>query len=262
MVSGTGGTAAGETTIGTVTLPANGPWNIWGIWSLIAAVTPTAGEAIGGYIRMDSLDGDVQPNPAPTRFPTGLGGSWLGATQPVMIDRLKVWPIQLEAPGKARISLIYNQATTVTVATKVLAGLMYGKTRPIPVVFTYIDRVRAQVTAAAETLVGTVTLAEKARRITHVGCVMAQDGVLTTVEDLIASFRLGSNDINMPPSQWPPSAVFSGGLGAVIGQSEVVAPAMIPVDIPVPGGARVDCYIDLLDAVTNAAEVEIYIAYE
>lgn len=257
-----GSVAAGDTTIGTLTLPANGPWLIFGVWCQIVQQTATAGETFGGHFRLNSLDGDVYPNPAPSRFPTGLGGSFLGGVQQCRVTPLKIWPVYYEAPGKARIELIYNEASAVTVATLVAMGIMYGKSIPSQPPFLYIDRVRAAVAAAADTVVGTVTLAEKARRITYIGCQIAQDGVLTAGEELMATFRLSSDDVNVAPSSWPCNAAFSAGLGATIELPLVPAPQMIPVNIPVPGGARIDCAIDLATALTNAAEVEIFIAYE
>jgi hypothetical protein len=35
----------------------------------------------------------------------------------------------------------------------------------------------------------------------------------------------------------------------------------IPVNIEVPRGARIDCFCDLNTAITNGADVEIFIAY-
>lgn len=262
MVAGAGVAAAGENPIGVITLPAGGPWTVHGLWVMIAANTELAGDCIGGYIRIESLDGDVQPNPAPSRFPTGLGASLLGAVQQQRVCRLNVFPVQYNAPGKCRFQMIYNNATVVAGVTDVVCGLIYGKTRPVPTVFTYIDRVRIQQLVAPETLVGQITLAEKATRITHVGGVMCQDNILTVAENLIGTFRLGSDDINLAPSLWPFSAVFGPGLGATIEQAAVIEPVMIPVDIPVQGGARIDCFVDLLNAVTTGSEVQIYIAYE
>jgi len=130
IVTGAGSTAAGDTTIGTITLPADGPWKIFGAFCQIARPTATAGESLGGHFRLEGLDGDIQPNPAPSRFPTGLGGSFLGATDGIQIQPLQIWDCEYEAPGKARIGMIYNEASAVTVATQVVMGLIFGKQRP------------------------------------------------------------------------------------------------------------------------------------
>ena len=261
-VAGAGSALAGDTVIGTVTLPANGPWDIFGVWSLIAQATATPGECFGGHFRLLAVDGDVLPNPAPSRFPTGTGGSFLGATQMNRVNPLTIFPVQYQAPGKARLSLIYNEPSAVTVASQVILGLLFGKGVPERRPIIYVDRVRAAITVAVDTLVGTITLAEKASRIRWIGCTIAVFGVVVAAEEALGFFRLSSDDINMAPAQYPPNVAFSAGLGTVIEQPMVVPPVMIPVDIACPGGARIDCFFDPNTAVTNGIEVEIFVAYE
>lgn len=260
-VAGGGSTAAGDTVVGTITLPAGGPWTIFNVWSLIAAPTATAGESFGGHFRLNASSGDLTPNPAPSRFPTGIGGSFLGATQCQRVNPLHLFDVDYEAAGKAVIQLIYNEPTAVTVATQTVLGVIFGKTRPTPQPIRFIDRVRVQQTVTADTAVGTITISEKAEMITGIGCTVAQDNVITAAEELLGFFRLGSDDVDMPPAQFPINAGYSAGLGTVIESAMVANPVMIPVVIPVVGGARIDCFIDLNTAVTAAAEVEVYIAY-
>jgi len=260
-VAGVGSLAAGDTVIGTVTLPAGGPWQVFNAWSLISVQTPTAGESFGGHFRINAVAGDLTPNPAPSRFPTGIAPSFLGATADSLPCPLHIFDVDYEAAGKAVIELIYNEPSVVTVTTQVVLGVIFCKTRPVPKPVHFMDRVRAQVDAAADTAVGTITISEKAEEIVAIGCTVSQDNVLTTAEGLNGFFRLASDDIKMPPAQFPISCAYAGGLGALINQSLLASPRMIPVVIPVVGGARIDCFIDLNVAVTNAAEVEVFIAY-
>jgi len=262
VVSGTGQAAAGELSIGNITLPAGGPWTIWGVWGYVVPATATPGEAVEGHMRLNARTGDVTPNPSPSRFPLPALGSFLGATQATSKCPLNVWPTNFEAPGKGVIEMLYTQATLLTVAPEVVLGLLFGKTIPTFRPFTFIDVVRAQVAAAVDTLVGTITLAEKARRITHVGGILVQDNVIVAAQELTGFFRLASDDIRMQPMNMPFSAVYGAGLGTVIENPTVQVPKMIPVEIPTPGGARIDCYVDLNTLVTNAAEVKIFVAYE
>jgi len=262
IVTGAAGTAAGETVIGTITFPAGGPWLIWGVYGFMVAVTPTAAEVVAGNFRLNAVSGDIIPNPAPSRFPMSAVGSQLGATLPSVLHPLKIWPVQYEAPGKGVMQMIVNQAVGNTVAPQCLLGVLFGKTIPSVMPIRFIDTVRAQVAAAVDTLIGTVTVAERATRITAVGGILAQDNVITTVEELIGYFRLASDDVRLPPAQFPFSGVWGGGLGALILTGGAQVPVMIPVEIPVEGGARIDCYALLNTLVTNAAEIEIFIAYE
>lgn len=260
--TGSGQTGAGEKTIGSIVLPAGGPWKIFGLWGQVVAATATAAEAVAGFIGLKSTAGDLDPNPAPVKFPVPPLGSFLGATQPVQVCPLNIWPINYDAPGKSAIDLIYTQSIAMTVAPIVAMGIIFGKTIPNARAFQFMDSVRTTVTTATQSTVGTITLAEKATRITWIGATIVQGGVITTAEELIGTFSLDSDDIKMPPADFPCAAAFGAGLGALIGNSNHIMPAMIPVNIPVAGGARIDCNIDLITAVTNGADVEIWIAYE
>jgi len=262
VVAGTAGIPAGETVIGTITFPAGGPWIIWGVWGFMVSATPTAAEVVAGHLRLNSVSGDILPNPAPARFPLPMVGSQLGATLPAVLHPLKIWPVAYEAPGKGIMQMIVNQAVGNTVAPECVLGVLFGKTVPSIRPIRFMDTVRAQLAAAVDTLIGTITIAERATRITSVGGLMAQDNVITTAQELIGYFRLASDDVRMPPAQFPFSACFGAGLGALILAGGAVIPQMIPVEIPVEGGARIDCYTLLNTLVTNAAEVEIFITYE
>ena len=262
VAAGALATTAIETVLGTIVLPAGGDWRIFGIWAQVVRATSTAAEAIAGHFRLNAVAGDITPNPSPSRYPLIGNGSFLGALNDVATVPLQIYPCDYVAPGKASIELIVGQSTTATVAPQAVMGILFGKTIPVARRFVYIDRVRANVTAAADTAVGTITLAEKATMITGICCMMCINGVLTTAEELIGRFRLASDDVKMAPADYPCSAAFHAGLGAQILQSVPVVPVFIPVNIPVPGGARMDCFIDLNTAVTTGAEVSIYLQYE
>lgn len=263
-VAAAGSAAAGEAILGGVpiVLPAGGPYTIFQIWGNYVQATAAAAEAYGDYMRIEATLGDLEPNPAPSRFPVGQVGSSLGATIDVAPLPTTIFDVEYAAPGKASINLIMNTATALAVAPQCVMGIIFGKTRPVLKPFKYVDRVRAQVTAAALTAVGTLTISEKATKIVAVAGVIAQDGVLTAGEELLGFFSLASDDVKLPPAQFPFQAAYSAGLGALINNVMKVRPLWIPVEIPLEGGARIDCSVDLNTAVTNAAEVQIFVAYE
>ena len=262
VVAFAGPTAAGDSARQDITLPAGGPWKIWGVFAQAVRATATAGESIGGHFRIEAASGDVVPNPAPSRFPVPQCGSFLGLTESVQVCPLVIWPVAWEAPGKAIIGIFYNEPTAVTVASQVVAGYLYGLGRPMERPIRFIDRVRATVTSAARTSIGTITLPEKATRISYIGGTMVQDGVLTAGEELIGFFDISSDDVDLVPMQFPASAVYGAGLGATVGNMISQEPSLIPVDIPIIGGSRIDCNVDLNTAVTNAAECTVFIAFE
>jgi hypothetical protein len=262
VVAGAGQTAAGQATIGTLTLPAGGPWIIHHIFGTVARATATAGELNGGQFRIETVSGDIKPQPSPSWFPLIESGSSLGATIDQSVCPLHLYEVNYEGAGKAVFNLIYRQETAVTAAPQLVLGVAFGKTRPVKVPMICSDVVRAQVTSAADTAIGTITLAESASKITGIYCVATQDNVLTTGEELTGFCRLASDDIDFTPMQIPLSNAYGAGLGALINNAPALNHDYIPVDIPVLGGARVNCFVDLNTAVTNAAEVAVFIAYE
>lgn len=262
IIAAAGQTAAGEQTLGTLTLPADGPWIIHDIFGQIVSATATAAEATGGYMRFDAASGDVTPNPAPSKWPVICNGSSLGATIDQSGCALQRFPVLWTAPGRATINCVFNNTVAATVAPQIVMGILFGKSVPEPKRFLFCDTVRTTTNSAADTSVGTITLSEKATRITGIGGVLINDGVLTAAEELIGFFRLASDDIDLVPAQYPFPMAFSAGLGALIMNAPFIPSGLIPVDIPVIGGARINCFVDLNTAVTTAAEVQVYIAYE
>ena len=262
LVAGAGQTAAGEALIGAITLPAGGPWIVHHFFGLIARATATAGELNGGTMRIESASGDTVPNPAPSNFPLYESGSFLGASVALPITPLALYPVHYEAAGKATLNMRYRQETAVTVAPQLVMGIMFGKERPVETPFRFCDFMRVQTNAAVDTAVGTITISENATRITGVCAIAIQDGVLTTAEELIGFARLASDDVDLTPMQVPLNHCYGAGLGGIIGSDSIPPMKFLPMDIPVKGGARINGFIDLNTALTNAAEVAIYLTYE
>lgn len=262
IVVGAGSTGAADTTVGQITLPAGGPWLIHDVFAQVVSATLTPAESMGGHFRFDPASGDLSPDPSPSRFPAFESGSGLGADIARGVCPLNLFPVNWTGAGKAVINCIYHQAIACTVAPQTVIGIMYGKARPEPKPMLFSDVARAAVAAAADTAVATIVLAEKATRITGVCGILSQDGVLVVNEELLGFFRLASDDVKLPPMQLPFNTAFGAGLGTAIDGGSQGRISYIPVDIPVTRGARISAFVDLNNAVTNAADVEIFLAYE
>jgi len=264
LIASAAGTAAiGDTTIATVVLPARGQaWKLHNLNAQVVRQTATAAESVGGNFGMNSRSGDITPDPAPSRFPVFEQGAFLGATADVTTCPIHKYMMDLDAAGKASIELRYNQGVAVTAAPLVNIGIHFGPNIPVPKPFKFCDRVRTTVTANTNTQVGTITLSEKATRITGIMGVLKQDGVLVTQEELTGIFSLDSDDIDLSPSFWLFNEVYGAGMGATLHGGDATMPQPHIVDIPIIGGARIDCFVDLITAVTNGADVEIFIMYE
>lgn len=263
-VTGTGGTAAASITqIGaTLILPADGPWNIWGLWAMAVQDTGVLGEAVGGSIIVDSVAGDIVPDPAPGRWPCFGISSQSAASFGIHATPLNIWPVNWTASGKAQISLSYLNDAGNAVAPIVAAGILFGDKRPDVVPHPFADRVSASLTAAAEATIGTITLAEKATRITGIMCTFIKDGAITADEGMMGTVRLASDDMKMPPAVFPFNQAFSAADGTPAGGTGTAQAQIIPLDIPVTGGSRVNCFGTLVNAVTAGVQAQVFLFYQ
>jgi hypothetical protein len=256
------GTTIAFGNIGDITLPAEGPWIIHTFFGTVVNITATAANSLGGLMRFVASSGDLTPDPSPSDWPVTGQGSFLGATESQIASPLNMYNTNLEGAGKGIINLSYSNGIAIAAAPMGQVGLMYGVEIPEIRPAVHAVESRGVVSTVAETTLGTMTLSEQATRITGISGIIQQDGVLTTAEEILGSFRLSSDDVELAPSIWPFNCGFSAGLGALIGGGQQPALKVIPVDIPVPGGARIIPNVALITAVTNPAYVQISLYYE
>ncbi len=263
-VSGTGGTgAAAKTQIGSdIVLPAGGPWTIFGLWGQVAKVTAVASEGTGGQLIIDALSGDLTPDPAPGKYPLIGNPQISSANCSIAALPLNIWPVNWKAAGKASIKLSYLNQLAISAGSQVMAGILFGTEIPEKRPLMFCDSVYTAFASATEQSVGTITLAEKAKRIVGILGDINKGDALTVAEPIIGTFRLASDDIKMPPAEYPFARCFDSGDGTVEGECSAPRMDFIPVDIPVSGGARINIYATTSLSVTGNAEVLVYIAYE
>jgi hypothetical protein len=262
--TGTGSTsAATKTKLGsTLTLPAGGPWIIHHVWGMVAKVTTIPDQGTGGQLIVDALTGDLTPDPAPGKFP--LIGNCLSssANAGICANPLNLWPVRWEASGKAQIDLSYLQQLASTTANAAAAGIIFGDSIPEVRPLVFCDGVYSAFASASESTIGTITLAEKATRIVGICADLNHGEAATAGEANLATIRLDSADVKMPPAQYPCNRCFDASDGTAVGVSATPQTQFIPVDIPVTGGARINCFATSTASVTGNCEVQVFIAYE
>lgn len=262
--TGTGGTTAlAKTQIGSdLTLPAGGPWTIFGIWGQVVKSTTVPNEGTGGTLIVDAKSGDIDPDPAPGTYPLIGANCSESANSAIAPVPLNIWPVNWQAAGKAVVSLYYKNQLAITTGSPVAAGIIFGDSIPEKRPLVFCDSVQASFASATEQAVGTITLAEKATRIVGILADLNKGDAPTAGEAILATIRLASDDIPMPPAQYPCVRAFNASDGVAAGQSATPQAQFIPVDIPVVGGARIDVYATTVISVTGNADVQVYLAYE
>lgn len=264
LVTGTGGTTANSRTqIGSnITLPAGGPWTIYRIWSLIAKDTTVPNEGTGGVLELNSFSGDMDPDPAPGYFPMIGPCISESANAAISANPLQLWNVNLSASGKAIIQFWYHNDAAITTGSDVAAGIIFGASRAEESPIVFVDSVQDEWASATENSVGTITLAEKATRITGILADVNKVDAATAGEPILVTIRLKSDDINLPPAQYPGSRAFNASDGTAVGQSATPMAQFIPVDVPVLGGSRVDVLATSTASVTGNVSCRVFLAYE
>jgi len=264
LETGTGSTtAATKKQIGsTITLPAGGPWIIHHVWGQVVKITTVPNEGTGGILNVLAKTGDIDPNPAPGNYP--LIGSCVSESANCAIAAvpLNLWEVEWNAAGKAQIDLSYTGLLAITTAPIVAGGIIFGDAKPEKAPLTFCDVVSSSFASATEQTIGTITLAEKATRIVGILADLNKGDAATAGEAIMATIRLDSADVKLPPAQYPCCRAFNASDGTAVGQSATPQSQFIPVDIPVTGGARIDCYATTTASVTGNADVHIYLAYQ
>jgi hypothetical protein len=264
LVTGTGGTTAdSRTQIGSnIVLPAGGPWIIHGVWSLIAKDTTVPNEGDGGVLELNSFSGDLDPDPAPGLFP--LIGPCISesANSAISANPLQFWKTRLTAAGKAVVQFFYLNDQALTTGSDIAAGIIFGDNEPEERPIVFVDSVQDEWAAATENTIGTITLSEKATRITGILADVNKVDAATAGEPCLVTVRLKSDDIMLPPAQYPGSRAFNASDGTAVGQSSTPLARFIPLDIPVTGGSRIDVYGTSTASVTGNCSCRVFIMYE
>lgn len=263
-VRGTGGTTAAATTqIGSsITLPAGGPWIIHNIWGNVSKVTTIPDQGTGGQLRIDSRSGDLVPDPAPGRYPMIGNALSSSANAGVGAVALSIWPVMWQSPGKAVLDLSYLNQLAITTGSSVSAGIIFGDDIPMLNPLIFCDGVYSSFASATEQLIGTITLAEKATRITGILADLNKGDASTVGEAVHGTIRLDSNDILFSPGEYPCNRCFDASDGTAVGAPSSPMSNFIPVDIPVPGGAIISVYGITTESVTANADFNVFLAYE
>lgn len=256
-------TAKTFTAIATnITLPAGGPWTIFGIWMYAIIATALTAEAMDGAMKIVSLSGDLTPDPAPGIYPVAAHSCPIGAHFGPASTVLNIWPVNWEAAGKSIIEIHYAPNNALSSAPVIMCGIIYGDSIPEARPLVFCNYVQADWAAATETALGTITLAEKATRVVGLCGTLGHTAAPAVDVPVVARFRLSSEDVKLAPASFPFNQALSPSDGTLVGSVGIGQTNFIPVDIPVAGGARIDCFATSAVNVTNSCSAAVFIAYE
>lgn len=111
--------------------------------------------------------------------------------------------------------------------------------------------------STTETLIGTITLSSKAKKIVGVWATCIGGDTLTSTEAVTGICRLDSDSMNLAPFKFPLdqwTALTSGIAG--------LPTHIIPVDIPAVPLAQINAYITIDDTTTGTLKCRVGLMYE
>lgn len=262
--TGAGGTAAdARSQIGAnIILPAGGPWIIHGLYGQVAKISTIPDQGAGGIIELNSVAGDLEPNPAPANFP--LIGPCVSesANAAISAQPLQIWPVNYTAPGKSSLQLLYTQDQAITTASIVIAGILFGEEVPVPRPSPFCATIAAEFASATEQNFGTITLSENASRLVGIIADLNKADAATAGEAIAATVRLASDSMTLQPAQYPCNRIFNASDGTAVGQASTPLSQIIPLDIPVIGGAIITVFGTTTVSVTGNASIRVFLFYE
>lgn len=249
-------TAATEVSISTITLPAGDNWKIQAIALTCVCATQVEGNL---ELRMRCNSGDVSPNPSPFKIP--IPSFTAQQTTPAVAHSLQPFVVRtnFRAAGKSILEFfIFNRGATATYYYSV-SIIIADQNIDMPSAIVYSDSSSANVTATTETSLGTITISESAKKLTGVCCFgIPNASAFAASKTLSGKLRLDSNDVLLTPFDVPMTA-FSGSSTAP-NITVPTIPFWYPLDVPVPGGARITGYVT--EQIAVDADITFWIAYQ
>ena len=237
----------------------NGAHSIHGVQ---AKDTTVPNEGTAGQLIVDSYSGDVKPDPAPGKYPMPGSPANVSANDGIAAVPVAMYDVAWEAAGKAVIQLFFLNILPITTGCDVVAGILFGDSRPEKVPLTFCDGVYASFTSSSETSLGSITLAEKATRIVGIMACLSHGDAITIAQPTAGYIRLNSNDVDFNPGMFPCNMAFDAADGIPVGACSSPQSNFIPVDIPIPGGAIVSILGTTTRSVTGNADFSVFLAYE
>lgn len=254
--------SAGLQPFGSITLPAGGPWVIHHVYGQCVNNTVADTTDFGQRFSFIPATGDLAPTSIPSDFPFPPFTRIWGTPNSRIISHLTLQPVFWTAPGKAILTINTNSDSGFRNNERAIIGILYSPTIPQPAHSPFSAFVSGATAGAAETSLGTITLSEGARKITSITALLEQGGGATPTTQAVAFIRLDSADFAITPAQFPVNAIF--GFPRTANQPSMTQHPLvsIPLDIPVPKGARIDCFVTLHEATASSEVISLYLQYE
>ena len=248
--------------MGTLTLPAGGPWIIHHVYGQIIKVSNTDPDTIVATFYFQPAAGDFSPNPTPSFFPFDTTGKASASAVNMPQSTISLFPVFWTAPGSAQLEVFTAQRATSPGNLTGTIGILYSARAPQQTFPTKYAQLDSTINSTNEEQLGTIQLAQSSRRLLGIHGHMEQEDEIRDDDIAVGTIRLDSADLALSPLSFPFQTIYGPAPTASFQAIQNGAPFFIPLDIPVPKGARIDVFTTWADHFTVQQMQQVYLAYE
>lgn len=243
-------------------LPANGPWIIHGIWGIPLWPAPSGENPILGHIGIQSITGDLDPDPTPALFPHPVQQVSTINAQGLLPTPIQIHPTAIKAAGKSQIQMVAEWAGATGVNNiRFIGGILFSDNPPRTLPVQRTATLFAQVTSASETALGIIQLPESADNLISISAQAAWLVPPAATEPLAGTIRLQSDDERLQPAAFPISFGLMGRTTAAPINSFLPPVLTIPLDTKVLPGSRISVFCTFPTWLATTINVQFTLNY-
>jgi len=244
-------------------MPAGGPWTIFGVYSAMCRYDTGSLMPAEYTLQLESLTGDMYPGTEACQFPGMLINSGYDATHCNMTAAIPtIYDTDIQISGKSELQININWQIDQAQYMYVMAGIIFGKTRPVLTPIKWLAHVKGEILDDNEVLIGTITFPEETGKLVSVmSNAISYSAAPATPSLCLYSLRLASDDKSIQPLEIPGQSVIDVPDYdlAITGYSP--QPPRIPFNVDLPAGSRISVYAHAYQAV-NPVRINAYLQYE
>jgi hypothetical protein len=253
----------GVQTFGTpIVLPANGPWVIHGIWGIPAWINPSGENPILGSIGIQSITGDLDPDPTPALFPHPVQQVNTINAQGLLPTPVQIHPTSFKAPGSSQIQMVAEFDGPAGVNNiRFMGGILFSANPPRVLPIQRTAMLFAQVTSAAEIALGIIQLPESADLLISYSAQAAWLLPPAANEPLLGFIRMQSDDERLQPAEFPLSFGLMGRTTAAPINDALPPVLTVPLETKVLPGSRISVFCTFPTWTATTINVKFFLNY-
>jgi len=244
-------------------MPAGGPWTIFGVYSAMARFDTATLFPVNYTLQLESLTGDMYPGTAACQFPgMAINSGYDATTSNMTAATPTIYDTDILISGKSQLQLNIFWHSADEQYCYVMAGIIFGKKRPVLTPIKWLAHINNAVSQADEKLIGTITFPEETSKLISVmsnATALSQGAFPPGL--CLYSLRLASDDKSIQPLEIPGQSVIDVPNYNTVITGYSPQPPRIPFNVDLPAGSRISVYAHAYEE-TRPLWINVFLQYE